>query len=84
MDLLTTISHHLMAVMLGTWGTAIYLQPSTMFKLAHGILTILFFYYGSHCSEAARFSKDVYFQEDKLTQSEHKKQCCLTWVTGVF
>jgi hypothetical protein len=34
MDLLTTVSHHLMAVMLGTWGTAIHHQPSTMFKLA--------------------------------------------------
>jgi hypothetical protein len=36
MDLLTTFSHHLMAVMLGTWGTAIHHQPSTMFKLAPG------------------------------------------------
>jgi hypothetical protein len=26
----------LTAVMLGTWGTAVHLQPSTMFKLALG------------------------------------------------
>jgi hypothetical protein len=34
-----------------------------------------------YCSEGARLSKDVYLKEDKLTQSEHKKQFCLTWVT---